>query len=599
MTQTDANLLGEKLSVLGKKWVLREGNERQVTFYKQKYDLPEIIARILVSRGIQEQHLSSYLSPALKTLLPDPYHLKDMEKAVHRLEAALKNQQKIAIFGDYDVDGATSSALLKRYLQNLGVEATLCIPDRIEDGYGPTPKLFNQLKDTGHDLIITVDCGTTAFEALETAKALNLDVIILDHHIPSPKFPAAVAFVNPNRLDQVSPCTMCAAVGVTFLFVVAMQSHLKKQGFFATRPEPDLLQYLDLVATGTICDVVPLEGLNRAFVKQGLKVLSRRKNIGLRALLESSNLDTLPTTYHLGFILGPRINAGGRVGEASLGARLLSTEDPFEATQMAGHLSRYNEERQRIETEVLAKAVPLAQAQEGPLVMVGSDGWHPGVIGIVAGRLKEMFHKPSIVISFDETGLGKGSARSIPGLDMGSLIQAGHQVGLVVSGGGHPMAGGLTVKKDKLEALQDFFHQRILKQSLSLTPSVKLDAFLSLKGVSPELIEKLDLLEPYGQGHPAPRFLFEEVRVLKATPVGTNHIRCLLGSFGEAGSLMAIAFRSLETPLGDLLLNAQGKWLSLVGTLKGDDWQGTQRVQFIIEDAVETLLKSQGRVGNS
>ena len=597
-----------RLSVSGKRWHVREANERAILFYQQKYNLPTIVARLLVARGIQEPELESFLNPSLKTLMPDPSHLKDMDKAVARLVTALQAQQKIAVFGDYDVDGATSSALLKRYFYALGHDITVYIPDRIKEGYGPNPAALSKLKASGHDLVITVDCGTASFEALEFAQTLGLDVIVIDHHIAELKLPPAHAIINPNRFDQDSPLKHCAAVGVVFVTVVALNAALRK-----INPElhlPDLLSLLDLVATGTVCDVVALTGLNRAFVKQGLKVFAKRQNKGLKALADVAGIDAEPSAYHLGFLVGPRINAGGRVGEASLGARVLGTHDDAEARQIATQLSIFNDERQTIEADVLEDALRQAEVQDGPIIVVHSHGWHPGVIGIVAGRLKDKFHKPALVISFEEEtsnpspqeshnqslpqNLGKGSARSISGLDIGSLIQRAKLQGLLVNGGGHMMAAGLTIDLQHLEAFKAFLIASVTAMKLDLTPALKLDGILTATGVTVALGEKLETLAPFGQGHPGPRFLFDDLCVLKADIVGQNHIRCVFSDFGGQGRLTGIAFRALETPLGDLLLHAaqssQRKAVQVAGTLKLDEWQGQRKVQIFIDDAREATL---------
>ncbi|MDP4840151.1 MAG: single-stranded-DNA-specific exonuclease RecJ [Alphaproteobacteria bacterium] len=600
---TPHNLLGDNLSTSGKRWFLREADERQVAFYVQRFGLPEAVARLLVARNIPEETLETYLKPSLKASLPDPYHLKDMDKAVKRLVQAISSAEKIAVFGDYDVDGATSSALLKRYFQALGLDITLYIPDRMQEGYGPNIPALEGLKKSGHTLVITVDCGTTSFEPLAAAKTMGLDVIVIDHHIAEPKHPEVIALINPNRLDQMnSPCRDCAAVGVVFVTLVALQKHLRETGFFKDKAEPDLLSFLDLVATGTVCDVVALKGLNRAFVKQGLKVLSRRQNIGLKALADVSGIESYPTAYHLGFLLGPRINAGGRVGSSALGAELLSCNNPSRARDISQHLSIYNEERKAIEAQVLEEALAQGEAEnaknaETPLLVVAGENWHAGVIGIVAGRLKDTFNKPTIVISLEKKGAvleGKGSARSVPGLDIGTLIQAAKQEGLLDAGGGHAMAGGLSIRGQNIKAFKAFCTKRLThiieKENFDFTPALKIDARLSAGGASVELAEKFEALAPYGQGNSTPRFLFEELSVIRADIVGENHVRCLFTDFSKSGKLSGIAFRCVGTPLGDLLLNARGKWLSAVGTLSLDEWNGVKRVQFRLEDLVQISL---------
>lgn len=600
---TQNNLLGDHLSLSEKRWFLRDADDRQVAFYVQKFDLPEAVARLLVARGIPEENLEIYLKPSLKSSLPDPSHLKDMDKAIERFLKAISKGEKIAVFGDYDVDGATSSALLKRYFKALGLEITVYIPDRMKEGYGPNTSALKRLKKEGHDLVITVDCGTTSFEPLALAHEIGLDVIVIDHHIGEPKHPETIALINPNRLDQLeSPCKDCAAVGVVFVTLVALQKKLREIGFFEKKTPPDLLSFLDLVATGTVCDVVALKGLNRAFVKQGLKVLAHRQNIGLRALCDVSGVDSYPTAYHLGFLLGPRINAGGRVGSSALGAELLSCEDPNGAYDIAQQLSLYNEERKTIEAQVLEEALAQGESENAkdetaPLLVVAGENWHAGVIGIVAGRLKDKFNKPVIVISLEakEGALeGKGSARSVSGLDIGSLIQAAKQEGLLEAGGGHAMAGGLSIQGKNIDSFKEFCIKRlrhiIKKEKLDLTPALKIDARLSVGGASIALAEKFDALAPYGQGNATPRFLLEELSIVRSDIVGENHVRFVLTDFSKSGKLSGIAFRCVGTPLGDLLLNARGKWLSAVGTLNLDEWNGVKRVQFRLEDLVQTSL---------
>lgn len=597
---TSHNLLGDALSVLGKRWMLRTADERQVTYLCQRFELPEPVARLLVSRGIDDETVPTFLNPSIKGTLPDPFHLKDMDKAIARLQRALETQEKIAVFGDYDVDGATSSALLKRYFAQLGVPVTVYIPDRILEGYGPNTQALETLRQQGHTLVITVDCGTTAFEPFARAADIGLDVIVLDHHSAEPTLPAVTALVNPNRLDQEeSTVRHCAAVGIVFLTLVALQKNLRESGYFQGKPAPDLLSYLDLVATGTVCDVVPLMGLNRAFVKQGLKVFANRHNQGLTALADVAGIDSYPSAYQLGFLIGPRINAGGRVGTSGLGAELLSCEDPQRCQVIAHQLNAYNEERKAVEAAVLHEATAqataiLAQGEDVPILILASRDWHPGVIGIVAGRLKDQFNKPTMVIAVDEQGVGKGSARSVVGLDIGHLIHGAKQAGHLVAGGGHAMAGGLTIEMTSLEAFRTFCRERIeramAKDGLDLTPSLKIDARLAAGGASLSLLERFEQLAPYGQGNPTPRFLFDELSLVKADIVGANHIRCIFTDFAKSGQLSGISFKSVGTPLGDLLLNARGKWFSAVGTLKLDEWNGRRRVQFMLEDLVQTTL---------
>jgi single-stranded-DNA-specific exonuclease len=575
--------LGNALSILGKSWVINDVDWREALVLSQKYALPEIIARLLVARNISDEEVESFLEPTLRSYLTDPFQLTDMDKAVTRTITALTNHENITLFGDYDVDGATSSALLKKFLSALGHEARIYIPDRMKEGYGPNIQAFRMLKQQGTKLIITLDCGTASFDVLEEAEQLGLDVIVLDHHLAESQLPPAVAIVNPNRAGEINPFQQCAAVGITFLFVVALHKKLKEQGFYHERCEPDLFQFLDLVATGTVCDVVSLTGINRAFVRQGLKVLSKRGNLGLKALMDSAALTQQASTYHLGFIIGPRINAGGRVGEADLGVRLLTTDNEQEATRIAQKLSGYNKQRQDIESIVLEEATAQAHQQTLPCIMTAAEGWHQGVIGIVAGRLKDRFHRPACTISIDESGIGKGSARSIGGVDFGRLIYAGKQADLLLAGGGHAMAGGFTIQSDKISDFQRFISDHITTIGIDLTPKVHLEGILTLHALTNELITRLEMLAPYGQGNPTPRFLFEHLSLLKLDVVGGEHLRCILRSF-DGASINAMAFKALNTPLGESLLQNRNQTFDVIGTIKQDEWQGRKRVSLMIED---------------
>ncbi len=581
-------------SVTGRRWVSRAGDGRTGLMLAQRLGLPEIVGRLLAARGVDVDSAPHFLNPTLRDALPDPACLMDMDRAVERLIAAVQNGEPIAVFGDYDVDGATSSALLARFFAAAGAPVRIYIPDRIREGYGPNAPALLRLHAEGIRVVITVDCGITAFEALDDAAQAGLDVIVVDHHVAEPRLPAAAAIVNPNRLDDTSGLGMLAAVGVSFLLAVALNRGLREAGWYQGdgRGEPDLLALLDLVALGTVCDVVRLEGLNRAFVTQGLRVMARRSNTGLAALADAARITEKPSEYHAGFILGPRVNAGGRVGEASLGARLLTTGDAAEAGQLAAQLDAFNAERQAIEAEVLEEA--LAFVAEGgdadsgaPLIFVAGEGWHPGVIGIVASRLKEKYQRPALVIGLDG-GTGKGSGRSIEGVDLGSAIIAARQAGLLIDGGGHKMAAGLTVERARLADLQAFLNERIggAVAAGAAIPTLNVDARLRLGGATPELIAAIQQLAPFGAGNPEPRFVLPSVRVAKADVVGKGHVRCIL-SDGEKGRLKAIAFRAAGEPLGEALLNTRGLALQLAGKIRADTWQGRDGVQFIIDDAAQ------------
>ncbi len=595
--QTPRNsFLEVESSVSGKRWEERLSDPRLGLALSQRLGLPEIVGRVLAARDVGLETAESFLNPTLRQFLPDPSHLLDMDRAVARLVAAIQNSEGIAVFGDYDVDGATSSALLHRYLQQVGAALRVYIPDRISEGYGPNAAALRKLKSEGIAVVVTVDCGITAFEALEDAAGQGLEVIVVDHHAAEPKLPPAAAVVNPNRQDQVSDCGHLAAVGVTFLLIVALNRGLRNAGWFtgAGRAEPDLKQWLDLVALGTVCDVVPLHGLNRAFVTQGLKVMAQRRNPGLVALSDVAKLSERPDSFHLGFMLGPRVNAGGRVGESGLGATLLSTEDPSEAQDLAGRLDRYNAERREIEAQVLDQAIEQVEQRmslsdggtAGGLVIAAGEGWHPGVIGIVASRLKDRYNAPAIVIALDDAGLGKGSGRSVPGVDLGATVIAARQAGLLVNGGGHPMAAGLTVAAGALEALKAFLDERISAQlaAVNYVPSLGIDGALQPGGATSDILQQIERCGPFGVGNPQPRFVLPSVRVGHASVVGADHVRCnLTGADGKR--IKGIAFRALDNPLGQLLLNSGGLPLHVAGKLKLDSWAGRDAVQIIIEDA--------------
>ncbi|MCZ6837711.1 MAG: single-stranded-DNA-specific exonuclease RecJ [Alphaproteobacteria bacterium] len=578
-------------SVTGRRWVYRASDDRAGLMLAQRLDLPEVVGRLLAARGVDIDNAQRFLNPTLRDALPDPNCLKDMDRAVDRLIAALQASEPIAIFGDYDVDGATSSALLARFFAAVGAPVRIYIPDRIREGYGPNAPALLRLRAEGIKVVITVDCGITAFEALDDAAQAGIDVIVVDHHVAEPRLPAAAAVINPNRLDDESGLGMLAAVGVSFLLAVALNRGLRATGWYEAdgRSEPDLLNLLDLVALGTVCDVVKLEGLNRAFVTQGLRVMARRRNTGLAALADVARVNEKPSEYHAGFVLGPRVNAGGRVGEASLGARLLTTGDAAEATELAQALDSFNAERQAIEAEVLEEALTVVaeEGSEAPLVFVAGEGWHAGVIGIVASRLKDKYARPALVIGLDGD-IGKGSGRSVDGVDLGSAVIAARQAGLLINGGGHKMAAGLTVERGKLSELREFIGERIgaAVAAGQATPTLYVDASVRLAGATAALVAAIQQLAPFGAGNPEPRFVLPSVRVAKADVVGKGHVRCILSDGGK-GRLKAIAFRAVGEPLGDALLNTSGMALHLAGKIRADTWQGRDGVQFIIDDAAQ------------
>ncbi len=553
----------------------------------QRLGLPELLGRVLACREIDIDMVEAFLNPTLRESLPDPFHLLDMDKAADRLAEAIKAGQTIGIFGDYDVDGATSSALLQRFFRSVGADVIVHIPDRMIEGYGPNAPALLGLQAKGCGVVVTVDCGITAFEPLAAAKQAGLPMIIVDHHEAEPALPEAVAVVNPNRLDETSEHGQLAAVGVCFLLIVAINKRLRDSGWYQGRQAPDLMQWLDIVALGTVCDVVPLVGVNRALVCQGLKVTAKRGNPGIAALADISGVKERLEAFHLGYMLGPRVNAGGRVGQSDLGVRLLSTDDPQEAAILAAQLDGYNKERQEIEAGVLHAALAQIESlpeNNLPLVIASADGWHAGVIGIIASRLKDRYNRPACVIAF-EGDEGKGSGRSVPGLDLGGAVIAARQAGLLTKGGGHAMAAGFTVKRENLQALSDFLAERLKDQMAGpLRPTLQLDATLDPAGATLELVETLSRLAPFGSGNSEPKFALIGARISGPRIVGQGHVSCTV-SGPNGGRLKAIAFRSADNDLGHALLANDGTPLHLAGTLRIDNWQGRTSVQMFIEDA--------------
>ncbi len=576
-------------SLGGNRWKVVPVNERIIESISQKYQLPYLVARVLYLRGIREEEISNYICPKLQTLLPDPSCLKDMDKASSRIADSIEKKEKIAIIGDYDVDGATSSSVLRLYLESVGINPLIHIPDR-EEGYGPSKMAIDEFAAQGVDLVITTDCGTTAFETFEYAKEKKMPIIVLDHHEAEVKLPDVYALVNPKRLDEtceVEYLKYMAAVGVVFITIVGINRELRRRGFFGSNnPEPNLLQWLDLVALGTVCDVVPLKGLNRAFVKQGLKVMSLRNNLGIRALADKSGINEAPTAFHLGYVLGPRINACGRVGDSGLGNKLLCMKDETQAQILAEKLDEFNRQRKEIENYVLLNAIEMLEGtpQNYPIAFVAGHDWHQGVIGIVAGKLKERYNLPSFVMSIEADEV-KGSARSIPEVDLGALIISAKEQGLLTKGGGHTMAAGFSLNEDKIEAFKEFVGEYVSNKigKEAIVPIIDIDGELELSGATLDLAEKLEMLEPYGSGNAEPKILLHRVRINKASIIGSGHVKCFLGS-DSGGSVKAIAFRVADNDMGQAMLNAKGEIFDVVGVLRKDSWQGRNSVQFIIED---------------
>ena len=552
----------------------------------------DILAQLLMTRGVAEEDIARQAEPRLREFLPDPSAFKDMDQAAERIAQAVVAGETITIYGDYDVDGATSSALLVEVLRALEHDAGYYIPDRLLEGYGPSGEALVKIARQGSSLIVTVDCGAMAHEALTMAREAGVDVIVVDHHKCSPELPPTAALVNPNRLDESDLGAAhghLAAVGVAFLLAIALVRALRARGYFEHRKEPDLMALLDLVALGTVADVAALHGLNRAFVSQGLKILARRERIGMAALMDASRLKRAPIASDLGFALGPRINAGGRIGESTLGVRLLTTRDPEEAREIAEQLSQLNEERRAIEASVQEAAEEQLAGQHNMAVhVVTGEGWHPGVIGIVAGRIKEKTGRPAIVIALDEAeSSGKGSGRSISGVDLGAAIIAARESGLLVAGGGHAMAAGLTIPSDKLSAFTEFLDERLARdvEKAVLAQSMKLDLALAPGGLTPDLVATLDAAGPFGGGWPAPRVAVGPVRIAKADIVGKDHLR-LIASGADQRSFKAIAFRAAETEMAQTLLHrSQGRKFHLAGRVKIDDWGPRPAAELHLEDA--------------
>ncbi len=551
----------------------------------------DLVDQLLLARGVNREALERNRRPTLRDFMPDPSVFRDMDKAAERLADAVQAGEQVTIFGDYDVDGATSAALLIRLLRELGLNARAYIPDRLMEGYGPSGEALVRIAEGGATLIVTVDCGAQAFEALAMAKAAGVDVIVVDHHKCASSLPDGFAIVNPNRLDESEEGAAqghLAAVGMAFLLGAALLRTLRARGFLAGRDEPKLIETLDLVALGTVADVAQLRGLNRAFVTQGLKVMAGRRNSGLAALADAARLSRAPECRDLGFALGPRINAGGRVGKSDLGVRLLTTEDPEEARGIAAELDRLNEERRAIEAQVCEAAEALATAQGNrAVVLVAASGWHPGVIGIVAGRLKERLHRPAIVVALGEDGVGKGSGRSISGVDLGAAVLAAKDEGLLLAGGGHAMAAGLTVAGDRIGALSDFLDERLSADVARSRDdrALLLDALLAPGGVSAAYCAAIEAGGPYGAGWPGPRVAAGPVGIVKADVVGNGHLR-VIAAAEDGRRVKAIAFRMADSPLGEALLAAPPhRRLWLAGKIKRDDYNGGDAAELHLDDA--------------
>lgn len=591
--QSDRAFLGVERSILGRPWRARLDamGEATAVALTQTHGLDDLLARVLAGRGVGVSEAARYLDPSLRDLMPDPSTLQDMDAAVDRLARAIETGEQVAVFGDYDVDGACSSALLVDYWKAAGAPAPFVhIPDRIFEGYGPNADAIRALAERGATLLVTVDCGTTSHEALAVAKGLGVDVIVLDHHQAPEILPDAIV-VNPNRQDDLSGQGGLCAAGVVFMTLAGVSRVLRARGWWSVeRPAPDLLAALDLVALATVADVAPLAGLNRAFVTKGVSVMRNRARVGLAALMDAARLEGPPRPYHLGFALGPRINAGGRIGDAGLGARLLTLSDPVEAGQIAQNLDRLNAERQAIEKRAVEEAIAQAEAQfvksnRMNCLVVAADDWHPGVVGLIASRLKERFKIPSFAIAFNgETGSASG--RSLTGVDIGKAVRRAVDLGLALKGGGHAMAAGVTVTKDGLAALREFLNDTLAEavEAAGDADALVVDAAVAGRGVNLDLLRRVEQAGPFGQGNPEPVFVLPEQRIADAAVVGADHVRARLRS-GDGASLDAIAFRVVGSPLGDALLRGRGEVFHVAARLGINHFRGAERVETRIADA--------------
>jgi single-stranded-DNA-specific exonuclease len=589
--------LGVERSVCGRVWRdrLDERAAARALSMTQRHGVSELMARVLAGRDVGIDDVEEFLDPTIRRLLPDPDTLTDMAAAASRIADAVENAEQIAIFGDYDVDGATSAAVLAKFLRLAGREPLIHIPDRLFEGYGPNVPAVQSLAERGTKLLITVDCGTTSIEPLARARELGLDTVVIDHHQADENLPPAVAVVNPNRLDDLSGLGHLAAVGLVFITVVAVNRELRRRGFWhVLRPEPDLLDLIDLVALGTVADVVPLKGLNRAFVAKGLIAMRGRNHVGLTALMDASRLTGPPECWHLGFLLGPRINAGGRIGQADLGVRLLLETEPTEAAAMAAELDRLNRERQVIEQQTVAEAEAEAMAalgleEKGAVVVTAGHGWHPGVVGLVAARLKEHYGRPAFAIALEPGGIGTGSGRSIPGVDLGAAVRHAVTSGLLLKGGGHAMAAGVTISPDKLAAFRAYLEETLADkvEAARRDDALLIDGALSAAGATVALHADIARAGPFGAGHAEPVFAFPSHTIAYAEEVGQAHVRARLRS-ADGAILNAIAFRAAGKPLGQALLENRGRNVHAAGTLSIDRYQGEERLQFRLMDVATT-----------
>ena len=574
-------------SVLGKNWISKRYNEDQVNFLKENFDLSEIVSKLIAIRNINIEEVKLFLNPKIKNFLPNPFILKDMEKAADRTVKAIKNNEKIGIFGDYDVDGATSTAILGNYFNQIDRKTEIYIPDRKSEGYGPNQQGFEKLISNGSKLIFTVDCGTLSFDTINFSQSKNTDVLVLDHHQSDLKLPNAFSIVNPNRFDDKSNLNYLCAAGVCFMFLVALNKKLREIDWFKKNniDEPNLMNYLDLVSLGTVCDVVPLIGLNRAIVTQGLEVLKNKLNLGLKTLKNVCGIESNITTYHLGYVIGPRINAGGRVGKCSHGANLLLSKDSKETFKIATELESFNEERRLIESNMLKKIKnTISINSDDPVIVLSGHNWHEGIIGIIASKLKEKYNKPTVIISV-EKGLGRASARSVLGFDIGTVIISAVQNKILKKGGGHKMAGGFTIDENKIEEFKDFLKKKFLKieKNLNKKNILLFDAKISPSAINEGFFSEVNSLSPFGSGNPEPKFVVENLELLKSSVVADKHIRSLL-SAPDGSAVKSIAFNAIKTDLETYLLSKNRKKFNILGKLSLNEWKGQKKVEFIIDD---------------
>mgnify|MGYP000386150914 FL=1 len=574
-------------SVSGKNWLFKEFDSSDVTKLSESYALTEIVAKLLSIRKKNIENINLFLNPKIKNLLPNPLHLKDMKNGVDRVYNSINKRELIGIFGDYDVDGASSTALLTRYFLSINQKVQTYIPDRQKEGYGPNIDGFNALIHQGAKIIFTVDCGTLAFEPIKIAQDSNVDVIVLDHHQSDIKLPNACAIINPNRYDDTSGLNYLCAAGVCFVFLVGLNKKLRDVNWFKKNKinEPNILNFLDLVSLGTVCDVVPLIGLNRAIVKQGLKVIKKRSNLGLKTLYDLCKIESQPTTFDLGFILGPRINAGGRVGKASHGAELLISDDPQKTYKIAIALDKSNKERQSIEL-MLSEQVnsEVKKYHNHPVLVMSGNYWHEGIIGIVASRIKEKYNKPTILISLNKK-IGKGSARSVIGFDIGSQIIKAVQSGILEKGGGHKMAGGFTLKKEKIPILRDFLIKNFEKSCTGYSKNINLylDTIIAPSALNEEFFQEVNCLAPFGSGNSEPKFVIENIKVVSSNIIGNNHIKSILS--GKDGSTFkAFAWNAKNSPLEPFLNKKNKKKINIAGKMRLNEWKGKRNIEFLIED---------------